>query len=77
MKYIKDPDLKIVLDDYVTARNMNINKNTFFESNKLWSICDKGTDDATVTAVTKRVNGGVIGLSARIEEFKHFYNLLK
>lgn len=48
----------------------------FFDSNKLWSICDKGADDATVTSVTKRVNGGVIGLSARIKEFKHFYKLL-
>ncbi len=33
----------------------------FFDSNKLWSICDRGADDATVTAVTKRVNGGTIG----------------
>ena len=33
----------------------------FFDSNKLWAICDKGVDDATVTAVTKRVNGGTIG----------------
>jgi putative chitinase len=49
----------------------------FFDSNKLWSICDKGADDATVTAVTKRVNGGTIGLSERIKEFKHFYKLLK
>jgi putative chitinase len=48
----------------------------FFDSNKLWSICDKGADDATVMAVTKRVNGGVIGLSERIKEFKHFYKLL-
>jgi putative chitinase len=48
----------------------------FFDTNKLWSICDKGADDATVTAVTKRVNGGVIGLNARIHEFKHFYKLL-
>jgi putative chitinase len=49
----------------------------FFDSNKLWSICDKGADDATVTAVTKRVNGGVIGLSDRIKHFKEYYNLLK
>ena len=49
----------------------------FFESNKLWSICDKGADDATVTAVTKRVNGGVIGLNHRLQEFKKFFNLLK
>ena len=49
----------------------------FFDSNKLWSICDKGSDDATVTAVTKRVNGGTIGLPDRIKHFKEYYNLLK
>ena len=49
----------------------------FFDSNKLWSICDKGSDDATVTAVTKRVNGGIIGLTDRIKHFKEYYNLLK
>jgi putative chitinase len=49
----------------------------FFDSNKLWSICDKGADDATVTAVTKRVNGGVIGINDRIKHFKEYYNLLK
>jgi putative chitinase len=49
----------------------------FFDSNKLWSICDKGADDATVTAVTKRVNGGTIGLADRIKHFKEFYGFLK
>jgi putative chitinase len=49
----------------------------FFDSNKLWSICDKGSDVATVTAVTKRVNGGVIGLTDRIKHFNEYYNLLK
>jgi putative chitinase len=48
----------------------------FFDSNKLWTICDKGADDATVTAVTKRVNGGTIGITHRLSEFKHFYKLL-
>lgn len=48
----------------------------FFDSNKLWSICDKGSDEATVTAVTKRVNGGTIGLSDRIKHFKEYYSLL-
>jgi putative chitinase len=42
----------------------------FFDSNKLWAICDKGADDATVTSVTKRVNGGTIGLADRIKHFK-------
>jgi putative chitinase len=49
----------------------------FFDSNKLWSICDKGSDEATVTSVTKRVNGGTIGLSDRIKHFNEYYNLLK
>lgn len=48
----------------------------FFNSNKLWAICDKGADTATVTAVTKRVNGGTIGLADRIKHFKEYYNLL-
>lgn len=49
----------------------------FFDSNGLWSICDRGADDATVTAVTKRVNGGTIGLADRLKHFKEYYNLLK
>ena len=49
----------------------------FFNKNGLWAICDKGADDATVTAVTKRVNGGTIGLPDRIKHFKEYYNLLK
>jgi putative chitinase len=49
----------------------------FFNNNNLWSSCDKGATDADVTAVTKRVNGGTIGLADRIKHFKEFYNLLK
>lgn len=49
----------------------------FFDKNGLWSICDKGADDATITAVTKRVNGGTLGLADRIKHFKEFYSLLK
>jgi len=49
----------------------------FFNNNSLWSICDRGADDATVTAVTKRVNGGTIGLPDRIKHFKEYYALLK
>jgi putative chitinase len=49
----------------------------FFDSNKLWVICDKGADTATVTAVTKRVNGGTIGLPDRIKHFQEYYHLLK
>lgn len=48
----------------------------FFNANGLWAICDKGADEATVTAVTKRVNGGTIGLADRLKHFKEFYALL-
>ena len=49
----------------------------FFDKNKLWAICDRGADQGTVTAVTKRVNGGTIGLPDRIKHFNEYYNLLK
>ena len=48
----------------------------FFESNKLWSICDKGSDDATVTALTKRINGGTNGLEDRASLTKRYYKWL-
>jgi putative chitinase len=37
---------------------------------------DKGASDAVVTEVTKRVNGGTIGLEERIKHFLAFYALL-
>ena len=49
----------------------------FFHKNGLHKLADGGATDAVVTSVTKRVNGGTIGLSARIKEFKEYYNLLK
>ena len=48
----------------------------FFDSNKLWAICDQGATSAVVTAVTKRVNGGTIGLADRIKHFNEYYQLL-
>jgi putative chitinase len=49
----------------------------FFDKNKLWDVCDKGATTEVVTAVTKRVNGGVIGLVDRIKHFNEYYALLK
>lgn len=48
----------------------------FFHKNGLHKIADKGATDAVVTEVTKRVNGGTIGLPDRIKHFKEYYTLL-
>ena len=49
----------------------------FFHKNGLHKIADEGATDEVVTKVTKRVNGGTIGLADRIKHFKEYYNLLK
>ena len=48
----------------------------FFKSHGLLPICDIGATDDVVTAVTKRVNGGINGLPDRLAQFKKFYPLL-
>ena len=48
----------------------------FFDKNSLWSICDKGSSTEVITELTKRINGGKIGLTDRIKEFNEFYKLL-
>ena len=48
----------------------------FFDKNGLWRICDKGSTPDVVTSVTRRVNGGTIGLNDRIAKFKTYNSLL-
>lgn len=48
----------------------------FWSKNGLNKIADEGATDAVVTKVTKRVNGGTIGLADRIKHFKEYHNLL-
>ena len=71
-----DDDI-IATPDLVATKYPLMSAAFFFNNNSLWSICDKGSDVATVTAVTKRVNGGTIGLEDRIKHFNEYYNLLK
>jgi putative chitinase len=48
----------------------------FWDKNGLNEIADKGATDAVVKSITKRVNGGTIGLEDRIQHFNEFYSLL-
>ena len=48
----------------------------FFSKNGLHKLADGGATDAVVTSITKRVNGGTIGLADRIKHFKEYHALL-
>jgi putative chitinase len=48
----------------------------FFSKNGLHKMADGGATDAVVTSITKRVNGGTIGLADRIKHFNEYYKLL-
>jgi putative chitinase len=74
-KFVEDDIL--ANPDLVATKYPLLSAAWFFSKNKLNEIASKGADDATVTAVTKRVNGGTIGLADRIKHFKEFHSLLK
>ena len=67
--FISNPDL--VASDYPLATAA-----WFFTKNGLWKICEQGSTNDVVTRLTKRINGGTIGLDDRIERFHKFYELL-
>src|ERR1035437_142647 len=48
----------------------------FFDRNKLWDIADKGVNDDAILAITKRINGGTIGLDDRASLTKRYYQWL-
>lgn len=62
--------------DLVATKYALASAGFFFKKNNLWAICDKGSSPDVVTLVTKRVNGGTIGLADRQKHFKEYYNLL-
>lgn len=66
----------IVNPDLVATKYPLQSASFFFDNNKLWSICDKGSNNTVVTELTKRINGGTIGLEERIKLFNKFYTLL-
>jgi putative chitinase len=71
------PENIIETPDLVATKYPLMSAAWFFHKNGLHKIADEGTTDEVVTKVTKRVNGGTIGLPDRIKHFKEYYNLLK
>ena len=74
---------KLVEEDLLTSPGLVATKYPlmsaafFFDKNKLWDICNKGATNEIITRLTKAINGGLNGLSERIQLFNKFYNLLK
>jgi putative chitinase len=62
--------------DLVATKYPLLSAAWFFHKNGLHKIADGGATEAVVTSVTKRVNGGTIGLPDRIKHFKEYYSLL-
>lgn len=62
--------------DLVATKYPLLSAAWFWSKNGLNALADKGATDADVTTITKRVNGGVIGLPDRIKHFKEYHKLL-
>jgi len=62
--------------DKVSSQYALLSAAWFFSKNGLHKMADGGATDAVVTSITKRVNGGTIGLADRIKHFKEYYHLL-
>jgi len=62
--------------DVVASKYALLSAAWFFSKNGLHRMADEGASDQVVTKITKRVNGGTIGLPDRIKHFKEYYKLL-
>ena len=62
--------------DVVATKYPLLSAAWFWSKNGLNKLADGGSTDAVVTTITKRVNGGTIGLPDRIKHFKEYYHLL-
>ena len=62
--------------DLVATKYPLLSATWFFKKNGLHKLADGGATEAVVTSITKRVNGGTIGLADRLKHFNEYYKLL-
>jgi putative chitinase len=62
--------------DLVSTKHALASAAWFWKKNGLNLIADTGSSAEVVTKITKRVNGGTIGLPDRIKHFNEYYTLL-
>jgi len=75
-KYLNKPEI-MTNPDLVSTTYAFESAMFFFDRNKLWEICDKGVNDATILALTKRINGGTNGLDHRKLLTNKYYGYIK
>jgi putative chitinase len=74
--YLKKPEIMENPDLVATTYSFE-SAMFFFEKNHLWSICDQGVNDASILSLTKKINGGTIGLDDRSAKTKKYYEYVK
>jgi putative chitinase len=62
--------------DLISTKYPLLSAAWFWNKNNLNTVADGGATDEVVAKITKRVNGGIIGLPDRIKHFNEFHNLL-
>ncbi len=71
------PESIVDTPDLVATKYPLLSAAWYWNSRNLNADADRGADNGIVTTITKKVNGGTIGLDDRIKHFKEFYELLK
>ena len=74
--YCKRPDI-MENPDLVATELAFESAMWFFEKNHLWTICDQGINDPAIIALTKKINGGTIGLDDRKNKTYKYYDWVK
>lgn len=62
--------------DLVKSKYPLLSAAWFWNTKSLNQLADQGNSDDVVTQITKKVNGGTLGLKDRIQHFKKYYALL-
>lgn len=71
------PDNIVANPDLVATKYPLVSAAWFWKINGLNELSDRGSDAETISKITKRVNGGSIGLSDRIIKFNKILGVLK
>ncbi len=77
LEFSKDIQIDVTKDpDLVATKYPLLSAAWFFHKRDINQIADKGSSEAVVKAVTKKINAGLHGLDKRIDLFNKYYKIL-